>query len=87
MTPTAAAQPAVADPPAIRTHGPAAVRAPGRSRIADISRPAAVRLGIAGAAMPSADLGIFSFSGKMKILHLTWFAFFLTFVVWFNLAP
>ncbi|ACK66477.1 nitrite transporter [Rippkaea orientalis PCC 8801] len=25
--------------------------------------------------------------GRYKILHLTWFAFFLTFVVWFNLAP
>lgn len=23
----------------------------------------------------------------MKVLHMTWFAFFLTFVVWFNLAP
>lgn len=28
-----------------------------------------------------------SFSGKMKILHLSWIAFFLTFVVWFNHAP
>lgn len=37
--------------------------------------------------MSSTDFRIFSFSGKMKILHLTWFAFFLTFVVWFNLAP
>ncbi len=25
--------------------------------------------------------------GRYKILHLTWFAFFLTFVVWFNFAP
>jgi len=25
--------------------------------------------------------------GRYRILHLTWFAFFLTFVVWFNLAP
>ncbi len=30
---------------------------------------------------------IFSFSGKMKVLHLSWIAFFITFVVWFNLAP
>ena len=30
---------------------------------------------------------IFSFSGKMKILHLSWFAFFITFMVWFNFAP
>ena len=25
--------------------------------------------------------------GRYKVLHLTWFAFFLTFVVWFNFAP
>lgn len=30
---------------------------------------------------------IFSFSGRYRILHLTWFAFFLSFVVWFNFAP
>jgi MFS transporter, NNP family, nitrate/nitrite transporter len=30
---------------------------------------------------------MWSFSGRYRILHLTWFAFFLTFVVWFNLAP
>ena len=29
----------------------------------------------------------FSFTGKIRILHLTWFAFFLTFIVWFNHAP
>ena len=28
-----------------------------------------------------------SFSGPYKILHMTWFAFFLTFMVWFNMAP
>ncbi len=33
------------------------------------------------------NLNIFSFSGKSRILHLSWFAFFLTFVVWFNHAP
>ncbi|WP_339114631.1 NarK family nitrate/nitrite MFS transporter [Thioclava sp. GXIMD2076] len=37
--------------------------------------------------MSPSGFNIFSFTGKMKILHLTWFAFFLTFVVWFNLAP
>lgn len=37
--------------------------------------------------MTSSGFNILSFTGKMKILHLTWFAFFLTFVVWFNLAP
>ncbi len=28
-----------------------------------------------------------SFSGPYKILHMTWFAFFLTFMAWFNMAP
>ena len=27
------------------------------------------------------------FRGRYRILHLTWFAFFLSFVVWFNFAP
>jgi NNP family nitrate/nitrite transporter-like MFS transporter len=31
--------------------------------------------------------GLLSFNGRYRILHLTWFAFFLTFVVWFNFAP
>ncbi|WOT03857.1 NarK family nitrate/nitrite MFS transporter [Shewanella youngdeokensis] len=30
---------------------------------------------------------LFSFSGKMKIMHLSWMAFFITFMVWFNAAP
>jgi NNP family nitrate/nitrite transporter-like MFS transporter len=30
---------------------------------------------------------IFSMTGKMKILHYSWFAFFITFMVWFNFAP
>ncbi|MAT06863.1 MAG: MFS transporter [Acidimicrobiaceae bacterium] len=30
---------------------------------------------------------LWSFRGKYRILHLTWFAFFLSFVVWFNFAP
>lgn len=31
---------------------------------------------------------MFGFSGKQKsVLHLTWVAFFLTFVAWFNMAP
>lgn len=30
---------------------------------------------------------LLSFKGKMKILHLSWIAFFITFVVWFNAAP
>lgn len=32
-------------------------------------------------------LNILSFSGKTKILHMSWFAFFLTFFMWFNHAP
>ncbi len=32
-------------------------------------------------------LNLFSFSGNTRILHFTWFAFFLSFVMWFNLAP
>jgi NNP family nitrate/nitrite transporter-like MFS transporter len=30
---------------------------------------------------------LLSFAGKMKILHMSWFVFFVTFVVWFNAAP
>ncbi|NEO56434.1 MAG: MFS transporter [Okeania sp. SIO3B5] len=30
---------------------------------------------------------LWSFRGRYRTLHLTWFAFFLSFVVWFNLAP
>lgn len=35
----------------------------------------------------SERLNLFSFRGRTRILHLTWLAFFLTFVVWFNHAP
>ena len=31
--------------------------------------------------------GLWSFTGKYRVLHLTWIAFFLSFVVWFNFAP
>jgi len=37
--------------------------------------------------MSESRLKLFSFSGKYQVLHLTWFAFFLTFFVWFNHAP
>ena len=30
---------------------------------------------------------LLSFRGNMRILHMSWFAFFLTFLVWFNHAP
>lgn len=31
--------------------------------------------------------GLISFQGRYRILHQTWFAFFLTFVCWFNFSP
>lgn len=34
-----------------------------------------------------AGIKIWSFTGKMKTLHLSWMAFFITFAVWFNHAP
>ena len=37
--------------------------------------------------MSNPQFKLLSFSGKNRILHLTWFAFFLTFLVWFNHAP
>lgn len=37
--------------------------------------------------MSTDKFNLLSFTGKMKVLHLTWIAFFITFVVWFNLAP
>jgi len=37
--------------------------------------------------MSAEKLNVLSFKGKMKILHLSWFAFFITFFVWFNHAP
>ncbi len=35
----------------------------------------------------SNGIKIFSFSGNTRILHLSWIAFFITFVIWFNHAP
>ena len=37
--------------------------------------------------MSTQSLNFFSFSGRMKILHATWIAFFISFVVWFSHAP
>ncbi len=37
--------------------------------------------------MSSPKFNLLSFSGNMKILHATWVAFFISFVVWFNHAP
>ncbi|WP_428087014.1 MFS transporter [Candidatus Thioglobus sp.] len=33
------------------------------------------------------NLTLFSFKGKYRILHLTWFAFFMSFLVWLSLGP
>ncbi len=35
----------------------------------------------------SNSIRIFAFSGNTRILHLSWIAFFITFVIWFNHAP
>ena len=37
--------------------------------------------------MSESRLNLLSFTGKIRTLHLTWFAFFITFVVWFSHAP
>ena len=37
--------------------------------------------------MSESKLNLWSFSGKIRTLHLTWFAFFLSFFIWFNHAP
>jgi MFS transporter, NNP family, nitrate/nitrite transporter len=37
--------------------------------------------------MATEKFNLLSFTGKMKILHMSWFVFFITFVVWFNAAP
>ncbi len=37
--------------------------------------------------MSDPKLNLLSFSGNIRILHLTWLAFFLTFVVWLGLGP
>ena len=37
--------------------------------------------------MSDSKLNLLSFSGRTKTLHITWFAFFISFMVWFNHAP
>tara|TARA_R110001583_G_scaffold2397_4_gene17539 strand:- start:2004 stop:3470 length:1467 start_codon:yes stop_codon:yes gene_type:complete len=37
--------------------------------------------------MSAERFNLVSFTGKMKVLHLSWMAFFITFLVWFNHAP
>lgn len=36
---------------------------------------------------PSSRLNLFSFEPRIRILHFTWIAFFISFFVWFNFAP
>jgi MFS transporter, NNP family, nitrate/nitrite transporter len=37
--------------------------------------------------MSAERFNLLNFTGKMKILHLSWMVFFVTFIVWFNHAP
>lgn len=37
--------------------------------------------------MASSNIKLLSFSGNVRILHLSWIAFFISFVVWFNQPP
>ena len=37
--------------------------------------------------MSTEKFNLFNFTGKMKTLHMSWIAFFITFFVWFNHAP
>ncbi|WOX04687.1 NarK family nitrate/nitrite MFS transporter [Microbulbifer pacificus] len=37
--------------------------------------------------MSNDSLNLLSFTGKIRVLHLTWIAFFITFFAWFNHAP
>ncbi|RCU52709.1 MULTISPECIES: NarK family nitrate/nitrite MFS transporter [Corallincola] len=37
--------------------------------------------------MTGEKFNLISFTGKMKVLHASWIAFFITFLVWFNHAP
>ena len=40
-----------------------------------------------GIGVDQSKINLFSFTGKMKILHMSWLAFFISFMVWFNFAP
>lgn len=52
-----------------------------------MSTPPAAPLAAAGRRLKDHLSGMWAFTGRYRILHLTWMAFFLTFVVWFNFAP
>lgn len=49
--------------------------------------PSAEASGVDGVDLSGRVRGLWSFQGRHRILHLTWIAFFLTFVVWFSYAP
>jgi len=42
---------------------------------------------MAAIGVDQSKINLFSFTGKMKILHMSWLAFFISFMVWFNFAP
>lgn len=42
---------------------------------------------MSGSGVDHGKINLLSFTGKTRILHFTWFAFFLSFVIWFNHAP
>ena len=47
----------------------------------------AIRRGTSCKQRPLDVFGSLSAEPKIKVLHLTWFAFFVSFIVWFNHAP
>src|SRR6188472_2107002 len=53
----------------------------------DATSPPDISPHAAPASGSNAVRGLWSFTGKYRILHLTWIAFFLSFVVWFDYAP
>ncbi len=55
--------------------------------IGTISAKPCVIIKIWSKQMSKDSLNLFSFTGKIRILHLTWMAFFISFFVWFNHAP
>jgi len=40
-----------------------------------------------GIGVDQSKINLLSFTGKIKILHMSWLAFFISFMVWFNFAP
>jgi Na+/melibiose symporter-like transporter len=59
-------------------------RATTRSPLFDLSHH---RNGARMTDKPQGGLNLFSLEPRIKVLHLTWLAFFVSFLVWFNHAP